>query len=92
MNTPSFPKNLQILSGKTANLREIKEYGAILQKFIRETEANLKHEKNVRRYNDTVDYLEHIAKHYNHELHVFNREEQKRQIALLCKFMQQSTS
>ena len=92
MKALSFPKNVRTPSGKTATLGEMKDYGVILQVFVRETETNLKSEQNIQRHNNAVDYLNHIAKHYNRELQLFNKEEQKRQMSLLYKVMQQSTS
>lgn len=92
MNALAFPRNIRIPSGKTATLSEMKEYGAAIQQFVKETEASLKFEKNAQCHNDTVDYLNHIAQHYNRELQLFHKAEQKRRMTQIYGFIQASTN
>lgn len=89
MKARTKSQNIHIPSGKDATHSDMQEYGATLQEFVRTTETRLRKEKNTERYNETVDYLNLLAKNYNRELKIFGREESKRQLNTLSMFMQQ---
>lgn len=83
MKPLTFPKNVRIPSGKEASLRDMQEYGRVLQNFVKKTEIKLLDETDTKQYNMTVEYLNHLADHYNRELKVFKKAQQQRQLAAL---------
>lgn len=92
MKALSFPSNVRIPSGATATRREMKEYGVVIQKFIAETKASLDTEEDPRRRDVALDYLNHIATHYDRELRVFSRAEQKRRAPPLRRLLRAAGS
>jgi len=85
----SYPNSLSITlsRGETASFEEMQAYGSVLQSFICCQETQLEETKDVRRYNDTIDYLQSLANGYNEQLCVYKQMEASRQQKLMTALM-----
>lgn len=83
MNIHEKPLAVTIPLGENASFEEMQSYGEVLQMFICDHEAELAHVADLKRHNDTVDYLQSLANCYNEQLRIYKQAEAQRHRDLL---------
>ena len=90
MTISADPISVNLPRGEHATFEEMQCYGSVLQTFISDQEAKLPDIRDLKKHNDTVDYLHSLANSYNEQLRVYKETESQRQRTLMAALMQVS--